>query len=145
MGLLVGRRPFPMTLSPLMRLSGHSRSQETKWCSVSHLLISHPASLRMVIAVMTSRPSIRVRSAPLMRNNPVGKSNRGLLPLFFLSRPLYFSSGRARAAVFRLLEILCEPLIALGHLRLGELITILFLLLATQQIVFAVTLQSPRD
>src|SRR2546429_8069533 len=29
-GLLVGSRPLPMTLFPLMRLSGHSRSQETK-------------------------------------------------------------------------------------------------------------------
>jgi hypothetical protein len=28
--LLVGSRPFPMILSPLMRLSGASRSQETK-------------------------------------------------------------------------------------------------------------------
>src|SRR6266513_1802528 len=41
MGLLVGSRPLPMTLFPLMRLSGHSRSQETKWSSVFHLLISH--------------------------------------------------------------------------------------------------------
>jgi hypothetical protein len=46
--LLVGNRPFPMILSPLIRLSGHSRSQETKWCSVFHLLISHPASLFVV-------------------------------------------------------------------------------------------------
>src|SRR2546429_7228327 len=37
MGLLVGSRPLPMTLFPLMRLSGHSRSQETKWSSVFHL------------------------------------------------------------------------------------------------------------
>jgi len=29
-GLLVGSRPFPMTLFPLMRLSGQSRNQETK-------------------------------------------------------------------------------------------------------------------
>ncbi len=36
-----GGRPFPMTLSPLMRLSGHSRSQETTWFSVCHLLMSH--------------------------------------------------------------------------------------------------------
>src|SRR6516162_5101805 len=36
--LLVRSRPFPMIFSPLMRLSGHSRSQETKWSSVSHLL-----------------------------------------------------------------------------------------------------------
>jgi hypothetical protein len=54
--LLVGSRPFPMALFPLIRLSGHSRSQETKWSSVFHLLISHPASLRIVVAVMTSMP-----------------------------------------------------------------------------------------
>src|SRR5215472_9245289 len=64
--LLVGSRPFPMILSPLMRLSGHRRNQETKWSSVCHLLISHPASLMMVVAVMTSMPSIRVRSVPLI-------------------------------------------------------------------------------
>src|SRR6202790_4666165 len=63
--LLVGSRPFPMTLFPLIRLSGHSRNQETKWSSVTHLLISHPASLRIVVAVMTSMPSTRVRSVPL--------------------------------------------------------------------------------
>src|ERR1700741_4425575 len=49
MGLLVGSRPLPMTLAPLMRLSGHSRSQETKWCSFSHLLMSYPASLTIVV------------------------------------------------------------------------------------------------
>ena len=37
---------------------------------------------------------VRVRSVPLMRNNPVRKSNCGLFPLFFLRRPLRFSSGR---------------------------------------------------
>src|SRR5438445_2171615 len=57
-----------MTLFPLMRLSGHSRSQETKWSSVFHLLISHPASLMMVVAVITSILSIRVRSVPVMRS-----------------------------------------------------------------------------
>src|SRR5882762_1071681 len=45
-----------------MRLSVHRRSQETKWSSSAHLLIAHPASLTMVVAVMTSRPSIWVRS-----------------------------------------------------------------------------------
>ena len=54
---IVGRsRPLPMTWSPLILLSGHSRSQETKWCSVFHLLMSHPTSLRIVVAVMTSIP-----------------------------------------------------------------------------------------
>src|SRR6202008_3581349 len=93
-GLLVGSRPLPMTLAPLMRLSGHSRSQETKWCSVSHLLMSYPASLTIVVAVMTSMESIRVRSVPVRRNNPSRKSNCGAFPLFFLRRPLRFSSGR---------------------------------------------------
>src|SRR5215472_7600050 len=93
-GLLVGSRPLPMILFPLMRLSGHSRNQETKWSSVSHLLISHPASLMTVIAVVTSILSIRVKSVPVMRNNASRKSNRGLLALFFLRRPLRFSSGK---------------------------------------------------
>src|SRR6516165_4550653 len=59
-GLLVGSRPLPMTLFPLIRLSGHSRSQETKWFSFSHLLMSYPASLMTVAAVMTSMLSTRV-------------------------------------------------------------------------------------
>jgi hypothetical protein len=67
--LLVSNRPFPMILSPLIRWSGHRGNQETKWCSVIHLLISHPASLRIVIVVVTSIPSIWVRSVPVMRNS----------------------------------------------------------------------------
>src|SRR5256886_2428187 len=94
MGLLVGSRPLPMTLFPLMRLSGQSRNQETKWFSVCHLLMSYPDSLMTVVAVMTSMPSMRVRSVPVMRNNPSRKSNCGLFALFFLSRPWRFSSGR---------------------------------------------------
>jgi hypothetical protein len=45
-GLLVGSRPLPMTLPPLMRLSGHSRRQETKWFSSAlvFLGIAAPAS-----------------------------------------------------------------------------------------------------
>src|SRR5437016_6840174 len=115
MGLLVGSRPLPMTLSPLMRLSGHSRSQETKWFSVCHLLMSHPASLMMVVAVMTSMPSIRVRSVPVRRNNPWRKSNCGLLPFFFLSRPLalLYRQRGALAAILSLLEILRELAITL--------------------------------
>src|SRR5438034_9044803 len=38
--------------------------------------------------------AMRVRSVPVMRNNPSRKSNCGLFALFFLSRPLRFSSGR---------------------------------------------------
>jgi hypothetical protein len=57
------RGPSPAIL---IRLSGHSRSQETKWSSVFHLLMSHPASLRIVVAVMIARacapPGRRSRS-----------------------------------------------------------------------------------
>jgi hypothetical protein len=84
--LLVGSRPFPMIFPPLMRLSGHSRSQETKWFLVSQLLMSYPASLMIVVAVMTSIESIRVRSVPVRRNNSARKSNCGLLPFFFWRR-----------------------------------------------------------
>ncbi len=75
-GLLVGNRPLPITLFPLMRLSGHSRSQETKWFSVSHLLMSYPASLTIVVAVMTSMLSIRVRSVPVITDRLAGLEDR---------------------------------------------------------------------
>src|SRR5258705_9763891 len=88
--LLVGSHPFPMTLFPLMRLSGHSRNQETKWSSVTHLLISHPASLRIVVAVMISIPSPPGWFVPLFRKNPVCKANRGFFPLFFFHFPFPF-------------------------------------------------------
>ena len=55
--LVVGNRPFPIIFSPLIRLSGHRRSQETKWCSSSHLLMSQPTSLITVTAVRTSIPA----------------------------------------------------------------------------------------
>ncbi|HTA87030.1 MAG TPA: hypothetical protein VK729_12225, partial [Silvibacterium sp.] len=77
-----GSRPFPKTLSPLMRLSGHSRSQETKWSSSFHLLLSHPASLRMVAAVYDI-DAVNLREVvPVMRNNSARKANPGLFPFF---------------------------------------------------------------
>jgi len=51
--LLVGSRPFPLILSPLMRLSGHRRNQETKWSSVSPLL------LRNSFVLVRLRPVLR--------------------------------------------------------------------------------------
>src|SRR5215469_14484904 len=60
--LLVEMRLFRMIFPPLILLSGDSFSQETKWFSVFHVLISHPTSLTIVIAVMTSMPAIWVRS-----------------------------------------------------------------------------------
>src|SRR6266849_1749370 len=136
--LLLGNRPFPMSLSPLILLSGQSRSQETKLPSVFHLLISHPASLMIVIAVMTSMPSIRVRSAAVMRNNSRRKSNCGLLAFLFLSRVFC-------APVFPLLEVVLQPPIALGHLLLAKLISILLLLQHKYQIFSPVALETARD
>src|SRR5260370_22856462 len=73
--LFVGSRPFPIILSPLILLSGHSRSQETKWSSVSHLLISHPASLR--ISCATGKAALPVRSCPLIPTNLASRKRRG--------------------------------------------------------------------
>src|ERR1700740_255003 len=145
--LFVGSRPFPKTLLPLMRLSGHSRSQETKWCSSSHLLISHPASLRMVAAVTTSMPSTWVRSVPVMRNNSARKANPGLFPFFLTSRPFRVSWGRLAPWLrsVPLLEILLELAIALCDLLLAKLITFLLLLQHEQQVFLPVALQIPRD
>src|SRR5215472_5073179 len=126
MRLLVGKRPLPMIFSPLMRLSGHNRSQETKWFSVSHLLIFHPASLSRVVAVTTSIASIRVRSVPVMRNSSARKSNCGAFPplLFEPPFPLLFRQGGALAPVLSLLQILLELLIACGHLLLAKSVSL---------------------
>jgi hypothetical protein len=119
-----------MILSPLIRLSGHSRSQETKWSTFFHLLISHPASLRIVVAVMTSMPSIWARSVPIMRNKSARKPNCGVLPLLLFEPilPLLRWQTGTLTPVLSLMEILLKPPITFGHLLLAKLVTILFLL-----------------
>jgi hypothetical protein len=97
-------RPFPMTLSPLILLSGQSLSQEIQLFSVFHLLMSHPTSLRMVIAVITSTRSIWLRSVPLLRNNSARKSNCGLFPFFLWSRFFRAFCG--------IVPLGCDPLVA---------------------------------
>ena len=95
-------------------LSLHSRSQETKWFSVCHLLVSQPASLMTVIAVITSMLSILVRSVPVMRNNAFASQLR-LIALFFLEASLALLSGRgAPALAVPLLEIVVQLPIALA-------------------------------
>ena len=71
-----------------------------------------------------------------MRNNPVRKLNCGLFPLFFLASPLalFFWQRRTLTPILSLLQIVVELPIALGHLLLAELITILLLLQHKQQI-----------
>lgn len=70
------------------------------------------------------------------------------IPLLFLPKPLLpflFRQIRPCAPVFPLLEVLLQPLIALRHLLLAKLVTILFLLQHKQQIFLPVALQTPRD
>src|SRR5579859_1115798 len=68
-----------LTAATIFSEAGHDMSRwETENHFVSWLrLISCPASLKMVAAVRTSMPSIRVKSVPLMRNNSDRKSNCG--------------------------------------------------------------------
>src|SRR5215472_17172196 len=68
------------------------------------------------------------------------------IPLLFLSAslfPLLFRQGGTLASVLSLLEIVIESLIALDHLPLAKLVTILFLLQDKQLIFLPVTLQTP--
>src|SRR6516164_503305 len=128
--LLVGNRPLPMTFSPLTLLSGHRRSQETKWSSVRHLLMSQPASLITVDAVITSMPSIRVRSTPVIRNKASRISNCwGLWPLFFLRRFLRFSSSNGAPLLrsSRSFRYLFKFLVAGRDLLLAKLVGLVFL------------------
>src|SRR5207244_13375179 len=97
--LLVSGRPLAMISSPLIRLSGHGRNQETKWCSVFHLLVSHPASLTIVIAVITSIASIWVGWLPVLRNSSGRKSDCGLFPFFFLTRSFLLSVAPAASCL----------------------------------------------
>src|SRR6201984_3207003 len=59
--------------------------------------------------------------------------------------PLLFRQRSCLATIFSLLEILVELSIALGHLLLAKLVTILFLLQHKQQILLPVALQTERN
>jgi len=58
---------------------------------VRHLLIAHPASLTMVVAVMTSRPSIWVRS---VCETTLRASRLRPIPFLLLEPSFRISSGR---------------------------------------------------
>src|SRR5271165_5319615 len=130
-----------------MRLSGHSRNQETKWSSSFHGLISHPASLRMVVAVTTSMPSTWVRSVPVMRNNSARKANAGLFPFLLTSRPFRTSLGRLapwlRSSLCWRYCSSCRSHSAICCWQ--KLITFLLLLQHEQQVFLPVALQIARD
>jgi len=57
------------------------------------------ASATTVIAVITSMPSIRARSTPLIRYSNCRRSNCREFPRFFLRRPLRVSSASATPAL----------------------------------------------
>ncbi len=124
-----------MILSPLTLLSGHSRSQETKWCSVCHLLI-HDIDAINLSQVRTGHAKQLGTQVELRR-----------IPFLFLEPllPFLFRQTGTLAPILSLLEILLKPPIALGHLLLAKLVTILFLFQHKQQIFLPVALQTPRE
>ena len=96
-------------LPPLVAWKGDSFSQETRWFSVFHLLISVPGSETKVAMVITSTPSMHLRLTPQIRVNSASRSNFGwfrwlFFPLFF---PLFFCffSDFSAAGAFSL----CSP------------------------------------
>src|SRR5262249_11742590 len=135
-------RPFPMTLPPLILLSGHSFSQETKWFSVFHLLISHPTSLTTVIAVITSMPFDLSQVSTGHAKQPFPQVK--LWIAFLLLAPslsgLFRQSGPL-GAILELREVLCQLLIALRYLFLAKLVSRLFLPQHKQLILLPIALR----
>ncbi|MCY1370248.1 hypothetical protein D9M69_573330 [compost metagenome] len=83
-----------MTLPPVILVPGHKPSQEAKCLSLGNLPMSAPTSETTTSAVVTSMPSMRVRSTPHIWKSCVRRSNFGALrarPRFF---PLAGSSSR---------------------------------------------------
>src|ERR1700730_13864506 len=78
------RLPRWYTLPPVILLFGDSPSQEAKFPSLGHLLMSRPTSAMMVCAIITLIPSIRVRSIPLIRYSSPRRLNCGAFPPAFL-------------------------------------------------------------
>src|SRR5215471_8484256 len=87
--------PLHSTRPPLISLSGHKASQETKCPAVGHLDISRPTSLNNV-KIMLMSPGICVRSPPNSLYDSVRRSKPAFgLPFFFLRlRCWRFSVGR---------------------------------------------------
>ena len=61
-GLLVGSSPFPMTLLPLMRLSGQSRNQDTKSFGLpfAHIVSGFADDRRRGLEAVAARPYRRM-------------------------------------------------------------------------------------
>jgi hypothetical protein len=97
--LATRRVPRPKTLSPLIRLSGQSPSQDAKWDSVFQRVISSPTSLTIVWATMTSMPSMRVRSTPVIRCSSRLRSKRGAFFAAFAFFRLGFAGDGAGATL----------------------------------------------
>jgi len=70
-----------------------------------------------------------------------------LISFFLLEplRPFLFWQRSTLASIFRLLKIMVELTITLGHLSLAKLVTILFLVQHKRQILLPVTLQTEGD
>src|SRR6201981_1222888 len=145
-GLLVGSRPLPMTLFPLMRLSGHSRNQETKWSSVpfAHVPTRFAKDRHRGHDVDAVDPG---QVCTGHAKQPFAQVELRLIRSLFLEPPLalLFRQRGALAAILSLLEILRELAITLCDLLLAKLVSLLLLLQNEQQIFLPVALQIARD
>jgi len=68
-----------ITLPPVILVPGHRPSQDVKRSRVGKGDLSEPTSETTASAVVTSTPSMRVRSTPYLLNNCVRRSNFGAL------------------------------------------------------------------
>ena len=144
--LTTRRVPRLSTLSPLMRLSGHSPNQEAKCDSVFHRLMSSPTSLSSVWATITSMPSMRVRSTPVIRCSSLLRSNCGSILGWLAFFVLGFSFGGCIERVScETGEMLLQLLIALGDPSLVSVVHFHFLLQHEQQFGTPVALQAFGD
>src|SRR5580765_8396887 len=77
---LTTRLVLPLiTLPPVILVPGHRPSHEVKCLTVGKRAMSTPISETTASAVVTSTPSIRVRSTPHIWNNCTRRSNFGAL------------------------------------------------------------------
>src|SRR5450755_885695 len=94
------RMPLHRTRPPLMSLSGHKASQDTKCAAVGHRDMSRPTSLNNINTIAIN-PGICVRSTPNNEEERIATQDRQLL-------------GSIGANIVRLLQAREEALIVLG-------------------------------
>src|SRR6266542_6113381 len=140
--LTTRRVPLATTLSPVIRLSGHSPNQEAKCDSVFQRLISKPTSLISVSATITSIPSMRVRSTlQFAAEVKAWRVLSGWRLRFGLLRLPYARWGDNR----QISKLLLQLLVALGDSFLVGIVHLYFLLQHKYQLRTPVAFQALGD